>query len=356
MSAADGDPALRGAREARGAPVGDDELEALFAPFLGHAGILIAVSGGPDSTALAILAARWRRAREHGPMLGLLTVDHALRPGSAREAEAVGALADAIGLSHRTLVWRGAKPTTGIQEAARTARYRLLIAEAKARGADALALGHTLDDQAETVLFRLARGSGLAGLAAMRPVSRREGIAVLRPLLAVPKARLVATVRAAGVPFTEDPSNGDIRYARARLRVLAPLLADEGLGAERLAAFARRMARADEALERATDQAGARLVLEPWREGAPVRLGLAGFLELPREIALRLLGRAVDRVGREGPAELAKLEALLERLCAAARNEPPAFRRTLAGAMVTIRRRELCVSPAPERRKRPDSR
>ncbi|MFG1359927.1 tRNA lysidine(34) synthetase TilS [Xanthobacter pseudotagetidis] len=356
MSAADGDPSLRGPRGARAEPVGDDELEGLFAPFLGHPGVLIAVSGGPDSTALAVLAARWRRARGEGPMLGLVTVDHGLRPGSAREAEAVRALADAIGLSHRTLHWRGAKPTTGVQEAARAARYRLLTAEAKARGSGAIALGHTLDDQAETVLFRLSRGSGLSGLAAMRPASRRDGVALLRPLLGLPKARLIATLRAAGVPFVEDPSNGDTRYARARLRVLAPLLADEGLSAARLALFARRMARADEALERATDQAGARIGLAPWQAGAPVRLDLAGFGELPKEIGLRLLARAIDQNGREGPAELAKLEAMLEQIYARLKGEPSPFRRTLAGALVAIRRGELCVSPAPERRKGPASR
>jgi tRNA(Ile)-lysidine synthase len=352
VSAADGDPSLRGLRGARAEPVGDHELEGLFAPFLDHPGVLIAVSGGPDSTALAVLAARWRKARGHGPMLGILTVDHGLRPGSNREAEAVGALADAIGLSHATLVWRGAKPTTGVQEAARTARYRLLISQAKARGCGAIALGHTLDDQAETVLFRLSRGSGLTGLSAMRPASRRDGIALLRPLLGVPKARLVATLRAAGVPFVEDPSNVDTRYARARLRVLAPLLAEEGLTPARLALFARRMARADEALERAADQAGARTALGPWQDGGPVRLDLAGFGDLPKEIGLRLLARAIGHCGREGPAELAKLEAMAEQIHARLKGEPTPLRRTLAGALVTIRRGELCVSAAPDRRKR----
>jgi tRNA(Ile)-lysidine synthase len=356
VSAADGDPALRGPRGARAEPIGDDELDGLFAPFLDHPGILIAVSGGPDSTALAVLAARWRKARGAGPMLGLLTVDHGLRPGSGREAEAVGALAEAIGLAHDILAWRGAKPATGLQEAARSVRYQLLIAEAKAQGVGALALGHTLDDQAETVLFRLSRSSGLTGLAAMRPATRREGVALLRPLLAVPKARLIATLRAAGVPFVEDPSNGDTRYARARLRVLAPLLADEGLTPARLALFARRMARADEALERATDQAGARIGLAPWQAGGPVRLDLAGFQNLPTEIGLRLLARAIGHCGREGPAELAKLESMTEQVYTRLKGEPSPFRRTLAGALVAIRQGELCVSTAPDRRKGPASR
>lgn len=337
-------------------PLDSREIEDLFSPFLGRRTVLLAVSGGPDSTALVHLAALWRRSLSaDGPFLRAATVDHGLRPEAAHEAEAVAAFCARIGVGHATLRWQGPKPGTGLQEAARAARYDLLLDEARAQRASALALAHTLDDQAETVLFRLARGSGLSGLAAMRAESVRGDVALLRPFLGVPKARLVATLKAEGVAFLEDPTNRDPRFTRPRLRAMAPLLEAEGLSAARLGLLARRVARAEAALEAATDEAALRLLEVPLGED-PLCLDLAGFLQLPAEIGLRLLGRAVDAKGHEGPVELAKLEALFAALVMAGQAEPAAFRRTLAGALVTIRRGEICVTGAPERRKMRSSR
>lgn len=330
-------------------PLDDAARDALLAGFAAFPALLIAVSGGPDSTALLWLAARWRDARAEGPRLVVATVDHRLRPEAAAEAEGVARLSAGLGLPHRTLAWEGPKPAHGLQAAAREARYALLAAAAREEGASAIALAHTADDQAETVLFRLARGSGLSGLAAMRAVSAREGLALLRPLLGVPKARLVATLEAAGVPFVRDPANVDPRFARARFRRLAPSLAAEGLDARRLGLFARRVARLDAAAEAATDDAAALCLTagpQAWRLAA----GALGAL--PEEVALRLLGRAVAALGREGPVELGKLEALAAALRAhlAAPAPAGAFRRTLAGALVAVRRGEVVVTTAPPRR------
>lgn len=360
MSAADARLTARAAPALEGAPLDDAERDTLFTPFLKYDAVLLAVSGGPDSTALAHLAAAWAAVRAAqglpAPRLVVATVDHSLRPEAAREAEAVAALCARLGLAHSILVWRGAKPLSGIQEAARAERYALLLHAARAQGIEALALAHTLDDQAETVLFRLARGSGLTGLGAMRPESRREDMVLLRPFLGVPKARLVGTLRQAGISFVEDPSNTDPRFTRPRLRALAPLLAAEGLDAGRLALLASRAARAEAALLAGVEQAAQDLSLAPWGPDGPVQLDLAGFKRLPEEIGLRLLGRAVDFKGHEGPAELAKLEALFAHLAAATTVEPAAFRRTLAGALVAIRGRVLSVSAAPERGKSRGSR
>jgi len=337
VSAADAAPILdAGARDA------------LLAGWRAFPSVLIAVSGGPDSTALLWLAAHWRDALgAPAPMLLAATVDHGLRPEAAAEAEAVGRLCAALGVPHRILDWRGLKPVHGLQEAAREARYALLLAAAREAGCPALALAHTLDDQAETVLFRLARGSGIGGLGAMRADSRREGVRLLRPLLGVPKARLVQTLQAAGVPFVRDPANADPRFARARLRRLAPALAAEGLDARRLAAFAARAARMEAAAEAATDAAEAAL----GREEGATRLAVAVFQGLPEEIGLRLLGRLLARHGTEGPVELGKLEALAQGLSVhlAAPAAGRAFRRTLAGAMVTVRKGEILVTAAPPR-------
>ncbi|MFG1477653.1 tRNA lysidine(34) synthetase TilS [Xanthobacter sp. V4C-4] len=336
-------------------PLDDRERDRLLTGFLAFSRILVAVSGGPDSTALLWLAAHWRATRGGGPELLVATVDHALRPEAAAEAAAVARLSARLGLPHRTLVWTGDKPRHGLQAAARDARFGLLLAEARAAGAQAVALAHTEDDQAETVLFRLARGSGLRGLAAMRPATARDGVALLRPLLGVPKARLVATLEAAGVPFARDPANADPRFTRARLRQLAPHLAAEGLDARRLAQFARRAARLDAAVEAAVDAAARTVGLA--RGAAPdkaeTRFDAAGFLALPEEIALRLLGRALAALGREGPVELGKLEALTVALRAhlgEAAAPRGAFRRTLAGALVAVCGGQVVVTRAPPRR------
>lgn len=336
--------------------IGDTERNGLLEPLRSFRRIVIALSGGPDSTALAWLAMRWRAALDgNGPELLAATVDHRLRPDSTGEAEAVGRWCARMGLPHHILSWQGEKPACGIQEAARAARYGLLLAFARAEGADALAVAHTLDDQAETVLFRLSRGSGLSGLAAMRKLAMREEIALLRPLLDVPKARLLASLEGAGVPFVQDPSNADPRFSRVRLRALAPQLAAEGLDARRLCRFAARMARADAALESAVDEAARQMHEVAHEGGTALQMSLDAFMALPDEIALRLLGRAISRMGHEGPVELGKLEdlaeALLTRLRAAPDGKAAPFSRTLAGAQLVTKRGNMWIFSAPPRRK-----
>jgi tRNA(Ile)-lysidine synthase len=332
-------------------PVSPAEAGKLFAPYADLPSILIAVSGGPDSTALLWLVARWRAARKTGPDMVAITVDHGLRAESAREASAVKRLAQGLGVAHRTVRWRGAKPSTRIQEAARDARYGLIAAAAKKMGLRHVLTAHTLDDQAETVLLRLLRGSGPAGLQAMTgiaPYPGEPGLSLARPLLSVPKARLVATLRKEAIPFADDPSNRDPRHTRPRLREIMPRLAAEGLTAERLSVLARRLQRADSALRRAVAQASKTVSRTPWGEGARIAFDRAGFAALPDEIALRLLGQAVAHAGNEGPVELRKLEALFAALTQAP--DGSAFRRTLSGAMVTRRDDALVIERAPPRR------
>ena len=329
----------------------DEEADALFSGLENSRGLILAVSGGPDSTALLGLAARWAKRLRRPPKLIAVTIDHGLRAEAAREAAAVKRLARSLGVSHRTLRWRGRKPKTGLQEAARSARYRLLAEAAASAGYAHILTAHTLDDQAETVLFRLARGSGLIGLAGMARVSPlpigtdRMGF-LLRPLLHIPKARLLATLRAADIAYSDDPSNRDPRFARPRLRALMPQLADEGLSAHGLSRFAARMRRADATIEFAVAAAREALAPEPWSEGGTVRFETIRFAGLPAEVALRLLGRAVARTGSEGPVELAKLESLY----AAMRQTASRLRRTLAGALITVNSDWIVVERAPARR------
>jgi tRNA(Ile)-lysidine synthase len=378
-----------------GAPVTEAEAAELFADLADCKALVLAVSGGPDSTALLVLAARWRAALRKGPALLAVTVDHGLRPEARREAAAVKRLAASLGISHRTLRWTGRKPATGLQTAARNARYRLLAAAAERAKARCNLTAHTLDDQAETVLFRLARGSGLTGLGAMARIApvpanssslpgstrqsmgplherRRsmdarvelrddesvdcgEGILLIRPLLDIRKTRLIATLAAAGISFAEDPSNRDPRYARARLRAAMPSLAAEGLTPARLALLAKRLRRADEAIETEVERLAAalapQLISAPGaRYRAPIALAVSEWSLAAAEIRLRLLGRLIAFAGHEGAVELAKLESVERALMAHCSNGLAGrLRRTLAGTLITLAGDRLTVARAPPR-------
>ena len=178
--------------------------------------IAVAVSGGPDSLALTILADRWTRERDGH--VTALTVDHRLRPESADEARTVGEWLEARGIEHHVLVWDDAKRKTGIQEAARKARYRLLAQWCSRHGRLHLLTAHHREDQIETYLIRKRAGSGVDGLAGMSAVREMTGLRLVRPLLTVPKARLLALLEAEGQPFLSDPSNRDPAYERVRVR------------------------------------------------------------------------------------------------------------------------------------------
>ncbi|HET7681328.1 MAG TPA: tRNA lysidine(34) synthetase TilS [Xanthobacteraceae bacterium] len=329
-------------------PLSVAETNGLFADLVSARAIVLAVSGGPDSTALLFLAARWRKARRRGPELLAVTVDHGLRKEAAAEAQQVARLARKLGVPHRILRWSGAKPKSGLQEKARMARYRLLAEAAAKAGASHILTAHTLDDQAETVLMRLLRGSGPAGLAGMARETRLAELTLTRPLLDIPKARLLATLRKARIPFSDDPSNRDPRFTRVRMRGLLPRLVEEGLDARRLAVLARRLRRAESALE-ATVEAAAKLARGDWASGGRSEMAARHFAALPAEVALRLLARAVTMAGHEGPVELAKLEALHAAMMAK-KPKDGRFRRTLAGAMVTLTPEWLTVEGAPPRR------
>jgi tRNA(Ile)-lysidine synthase len=329
------------------------EAARLFADWKAAPAIVLAVSGGPDSVALMWLAARWRRVQKRGPRLIAVTVDHGLRPEAAREARDVRRLAASLELPHRTLRWTGPKPATGLPAAAREARYRLLVKAARAGGASHILTAHTRDDQAETFLMRMARGSGIAGLASMARQSSRDGVMLARPFLHIAKSRLVATLTRAGVDFADDPTNRDPGFTRPRFRALLPALASEGCDSRNLARLATRLARANAALDVLADGAERFLAL---KDSGAVQPGFdaGAFAALSDEIRVRLLLRAIDRIGHEGPAELGKVEALmsaLERACA----ETPVkgrirLKQTLAGALVSLTADRIRIEPAPPRR------
>jgi tRNA(Ile)-lysidine synthase len=334
-------------RDDDNSPISATEAKTLFADWRDLPALVLAVSGGPDSVALMWLAARWRKSFARGPRVIAVTVDHGLRAEAAREAREVKRLARLLDIEHRTSRWTGAKPGRGVPAAAREARYHLLAQAARAVRATHVLTAHTRDDQAETLLMRLLRGSGIAGLSAMARESERDGVLIARPLLDVPKSRLIATLDKAKIAFADDPTNRDTAFTRPRLRALLPLLAAEGGDARGLARLASRLARANEAVEVLADGAERYLALrnDPSRPGLDAR----AFGGLPDEIRLRLLRRYLDRVGQEGPAELGKVEALLATLDRAIAAQS-GLKTTLAGAVVSLARGRIRITAAPPRR------
>ena len=343
------------------------DAKRLFADWSSVPAIVLAVSGGPDSIALMWLAARWRRALARGPRLIAVTIDHGLRAEAAAEAREVKRLARSLELPHRTMRWTGAKPKTGLPAAARMARYRLLAQAARSHGATHILTAHTRADQAETLLMRMLRGSGIAGLGAMARVTERDGVLLARPFLNVSKSQLIATLKKAKIAFADDPTNRDLHFTRPRIRAVMPVLATEGGDTRNLARLASRLARANAAVEVLVDGAERYLAL---RDREASHRGLDAktfesktfeaktFAAMPEEIRLRLLLRAINRFGHEGPAELGKVESLLSSLDQAVTKKTarrgPKLKQTLAGALVSLIDGRIRIEPAPPRRRRAD--
>ena len=275
------------------------QLMAPFEPFERSPVVAVAVSGGRDSLALALLAQEWAIARG-GRIVGLI-VDHALRPESAAEAATTEALLGSQGCDAEILRWSEAKPRTGLQEAARAARYRLLREACRRRGILHLLVAHHADDQGETVAMRAARQSGPDGLAGMSATVELPEVRLLRPLLAISRSRLTATLLARGVPWLDDPSNADPRFERARLRAgQQPTAAVTDTGRP---VREQRLAMASvEALE--VSPAG------------DVAIDRSAFVRLGRDQQARLLSRVVQAVGGgDHPPRRDRLARAASRLC-----------------------------------------
>jgi tRNA(Ile)-lysidine synthase len=300
-----------------------------FTPFERRPRLAVAVSGGSDSMALALLAHAWAKAR--GGEAVALTVDHGLRPESAAEARQVGAWLTARGIGHRVLPWVGDKPDSGMQDAARQARRDILLKFCLDQRILHLLLAHHADDQAETLLLRLAAGSGRDGLAGMSEIVESGAARMLRPLLGVKRAQLEATLIAAGQDWVEDRSNRDPRYARAALRELAA-------GPAEFAATARMFGRHRQTRETALAQLLARIVAV-YPEGWAL-LDREGLAAAPPELGRRALARVLTTIGA---ADYTPRSEGLDRLHRAIVAGGLRGGRTLGGCRVVPRRAGLLV-------------
>ena len=280
----------------------------------------VAVSGGGDSLALMHLLAGFARQEGLPPPM-VLTVDHGLRKSSATDAKKVAAWAKRAGLAAKVLTWRGKKPKTGIEAAAREARYRLMGDFLVKHQIATLFVGHNQDDQAETFLLRLARGSGLDGLAGMQlrapwPVEGFGGLGLARPLLGVSRDQLRAYLKARGQAGLEDPMNEDAAFDRVKIRKARDVLAGAGLTVARIAAAAAHLARARESLDVMTAAVVLRAARK--RDGGGILLDAAALAAAPREVALRALAGVLMAVGEQAyRPRFESLERLFDQIAGA---------------------------------------
>ncbi|MEM9139205.1 MAG: tRNA lysidine(34) synthetase TilS [Pseudomonadota bacterium] len=293
----------------------------------------IAVSGGGDSLALLAMAAEARTG------LHAVTVDHGLRPEAWAEAKAVADFAAARGIPHTTLTARIA-PGGNLSARARTARYDLIATWARQHGLDQVALGHTLDDQAETVLLRLARGAGADGLAAMAESRDWLGIRWLRPMLAVGRADLRTWLTDRSIPWAEDPTNQDPHYDRVRARQALGALAPLGIDAAALAATAGRLQAQKAVLQAETAALAAET--RTWGPFSEAWIDPNAAKALP-EVARRLIVDTLMQVaGLDYAPRQRSLDALLPGLWAA--DFPGA---TLAGCLIQRMKGQILICREP---------
>lgn len=266
-------------------------IEALIGPDP-VTGLGVAVSGGSDSLALMFCAADWAAGRDI--LFRAVTIDHGLRAEAAREAAEVAGIAGARGIAHDILPWTGWNGQGNLQDQARQARFALIGDWAQRAGIGHVALGHTADDQAETLLMRLARGAGVDGLSAIPGRRLVQGVTFLRPLLDIARADLRDWLQGQGQGWIDDPSNDDTRFDRVKARQALEVLAPLGIGRAQLAVVAQNMAEARKALNWYVYLAArdiARL------DAGDVVIGRAGFRALPDEIQRRMLAYALCWIG-----------------------------------------------------------
>lgn len=328
------------------------DFDSLFEPLRVFEHLLVAVSGGVDSTVLLNALCQWlNRCRIHQTQapskISVACVDHKLREGSAREARIVKEMAQRLGCDGAILRWQGEKPLTGLQEKAREMRYALLQKQALKIKAEAIVLAHHADDQAETLLMRMASGSGPEGLCGMQMRSERDGMVLLRPFLKLSKAALVATAQSAQWSWHEDPSNQQTGFERVRLRQMQSLREAAGLTSARLGRLSERLTRQQEAIEWIVTHYWPQLI----KQDNGIIVFEAGLWALPSEIVLRLLAKAVHEFNPSAVLRLERLELLQTSLLDCVTRQQNG-RRTLGGCLFTVSRRgKLTLAPEPKRRR-----
>lgn len=317
------------------------DAQAVFSPLMQFQRIGLAISGGPDSLALLLLAGEYAQANDAHDRFIVYSVDHGLRQEAADEVRFVLETSAGLGLKARGLKWEGTKPTTGIQQAARRARYALMGRAMAEDEVDVLVTAHHLGDQAETVLMRLAHGSGVEGLRGMDYFSEVAGVAIVRPLLGVDPVALSQVVQRAGLAPAGDPSNLDTDYERVRWRHALPQFAALGLDTRRLARFADRMRDADQAISATAN------TVEVETGVGVRRISHKLLRDLSRAVAVKVMQRMLREIGGGMKAhDLARVESITDLL----RGSPALKRTSLHGCLVSSDGDRVTVEREPGRR------
>ncbi len=314
----------------------------LFNKYIDDKPIALAVSGGPDSTAMMQIAALSKKLKNNN--VTVIVVDHGLREESKNEANIVGQNAKLLGFKFKILKWDGVKPKTRIQEIARKTRYKLMTSWCKKKGIEKLFLAHHLDDQVETFLMRLGKGSGVDGLAVMNYVTEISSLKLVRPFLEIPKTRFIKILSITNLEWISDPSNFNSDYKRSRIRKILPILSKEGINSKQIGLVIKRMRSAKDALNTQTN-----ILLKKYLSNVD---NVAYFLNKEllkdvkeKEILLRVLEKIFMNIsGSIYPPRRNKLENIISWILK--NNNIKA--KTLTGVVVRKRKSELIFYREPD--------
>lgn len=269
--------------------------------------IAVGVSGGADSLALVL------RLHEFQKKVVALTVDHGLRPDSYQEAEYVASIMAKFGIEHHILIWQGEKPQTGIEEAAREARYQLMIEFCRQNDIKYLAIGHHLRDQAETFLLRLARGSGVFGLSSILPLSQRDDITIIRPQLSDSPEDLRQYLINKNIKWIEDPMNDSDEFTRVKIRKFLPQLKEIGIDEKRLADTAFVLSQTREFLQNKCDEFISACVR--WYGLRVASVSINNLKTCEKEIMRLAIGQLIQQISRKNYLPSAKaLEEIIDNI------------------------------------------
>ena len=323
-------------------PIKDLPEVKLFNKYIDNKPIALAVSGGPDSTAMMQIAALSKKLKNNN--VTVIVVDHGLREESKNEANIVGQNAKLLGFKFKILKWDGVKPKTRIQEIARKTRYKLMTSWCKKKGIEKLFLAHHLDDQVETFLMRLGKGSGVDGLAVMNYVTEISSLKLVRPFLEIPKTRFIKILSITNLEWISDPSNFNSDYKRSRIRKILPILSKEGINSKQIGLVIKRMRSAKDALNTQTN-----ILLKKYLSNVD---NVAYFLNKEllkdakeKEILLRVLEKIFMNIsGSIYPPRRNKLENILSWILK--NNNIKA--KTLTGVVVRKRKSELIFYREPD--------
>ena len=292
-------------------PLTDSRVCGLFLSYINHDRIALAVSGGRDSMALMYLVYRWKAHLALNIKIEVLTVDHNLRKAAQDECRFVQKIAKNYGFRHKVLTWQHGHIETSIQEKARNARYQLMLDYAREENIDTILTAHTSDDNIETFIMRLAKGSGLDGLKSINKIRHEDGIQIERPLLSLSRSITTEILRSMGNEWVDDPTNDDESFERVKIRNNISSLSSFNISSSNLTKTIQRLARAHESISFFTDLLSQELV--ELSELGYADVNFDKLRNYPKEIILRVFAKALTDING-GTVSLSSLEAVFAEL------------------------------------------